>query len=48
MGFESATLVHQKRAEVIYIETGCRELNRLLGGGIETGSLTEVRLLLRH
>jgi DNA repair protein RAD51 len=42
MGFKPATEVHQKRADVILIETGSRELNRLLGGGIETGSLTEV------
>uniref|UniRef100_A0AC34R0S8 DNA recombination and repair protein Rad51-like C-terminal domain-containing protein n=1 Tax=Panagrolaimus sp. JU765 TaxID=591449 RepID=A0AC34R0S8_9BILA len=42
MGFVPATLIHKKRANVIMIETGSRELNRLLGGGIETGSLTEI------
>lgn len=42
MGFTTASEVHVKRAEIIQIETGSRELNRLLGGGIETGSITEV------
>uniref|UniRef100_A0A914Z3J2 DNA repair protein RAD51 homolog n=1 Tax=Panagrolaimus superbus TaxID=310955 RepID=A0A914Z3J2_9BILA len=42
MGFKPATEIQQKRADVILIETGSRELNRLLGGGIETGSLTEI------
>uniref|UniRef100_A0A915CF79 DNA repair protein RAD51 homolog n=1 Tax=Parascaris univalens TaxID=6257 RepID=A0A915CF79_PARUN len=42
MGFTTASEVHLKRAEIIQIETGSRELNRLLGGGIETGSITEV------
>lgn len=46
MGFKPATEVHQKRADVILIETGSRELNRLLGGGIETGSLTEVSVIV--
>ncbi|KAI6227407.1 DNA repair protein RAD51-like protein [Aphelenchoides fujianensis] len=42
MGFVSASEVHQRRMEIIQIETGSRELNRLLGGGVETGSLTEI------
>jgi DNA repair protein RAD51 len=42
MGFTTASEVHQKRSEIIQIETGSRELNRLLGGGIETGSITEI------
>ncbi|KAK0411440.1 hypothetical protein QR680_005653 [Steinernema hermaphroditum] len=42
MGFTTASEVHVKRAEIIQIETGSRELNRLLGGGIETGSITEI------
>lgn len=42
MGFVSASEVHQRRMEIIQIETGSRDLNRLLGGGVETGSLTEV------
>ncbi|KAI6189635.1 DNA repair protein RAD51-like protein [Aphelenchoides bicaudatus] len=41
MGFTTANEIHQRRTEIIQIETGSRELNRLLGGGIETGSITE-------
>lgn len=46
MGFTTASEVHVKRSEIIQIDTGSRELNRLLGGGIETGSITEVVLML--
>lgn len=42
MGFTSATEFHQKRSEIIQLTTGSRELDKLLGGGLETGSLTEV------
>lgn len=42
MGFISATELHQKRAEVIYITTGSSELDKLLGGGLETRSITEI------
>ncbi|VDD96213.1 unnamed protein product [Enterobius vermicularis] len=42
MGFTTASEVHVKRSEIIQIDTGSRELNRLLGGGIETGSITEI------
>lgn len=42
MGFTTASQIHQKRSEIIQVETGSRELNRLLGGGIETGSITEL------
>lgn len=42
MGFTSATDVHLIRADKIYLKTGSRELDRLLGGGIETGSVTEI------
>ncbi|XP_034942578.1 DNA repair protein RAD51 homolog B [Chelonus insularis] len=42
MGFKSATEIHQIRANIIYISTGSSELDRLLGGGIETGSITEI------
>ncbi|KAI1719445.1 rad51 domain-containing protein [Ditylenchus destructor] len=42
MGFTSASDVHVIRADKIYIKTGSRELDRLLGGGIETGSITEI------
>ncbi|VDN06513.1 unnamed protein product [Thelazia callipaeda] len=42
MGFTTASEVHVKRSEIIQISTGSRELDRLLGGGVETGSITEI------
>lgn len=42
MGFTTATEYHVKRAGIVYLTTGSKELDRLLGGGIETGSITEL------
>jgi DNA repair protein RAD51 len=42
MGFTTATEFHQRRAEIVYISTGSREFDKLLGGGLETGSITEL------
>lgn len=42
MGFTTATEYHQKRADMVQITTGSKELDKLLGGGIETGSITEI------
>ncbi|XP_058811406.1 DNA repair protein RAD51 homolog A [Topomyia yanbarensis] len=42
MGFTTATDYHQKRSEIIQLTTGSKELDKLLGGGIETGSITEM------
>lgn len=42
LGFTSATVFHLKRSEIIQLTTGSKELDRLLGGGIETGSITEI------
>ncbi|XP_050085585.1 DNA repair protein RAD51 homolog A [Anopheles aquasalis] len=42
MGFTTATEWHQKRSEIIQLTTGSKELDKLLGGGIETGSITEM------
>jgi DNA repair protein RAD51 len=42
MGFSTATEYHQKRAELVQVTTGSKELDKLLGGGIETGSITEI------
>ena len=42
MGFKSATEIFQIRSNIVYITTGSAELDRLLGGGIETGSITEI------
>nr|ATL75357.1 RecA-like protein RAD51 [Diachasma muliebre] len=42
MGFKSATELYLVRQNIVYISTGSTELDRLLGGGIETGSITEI------
>ncbi|XP_077998308.1 DNA repair protein RAD51 homolog A [Glandiceps talaboti] len=42
MGFTTATLFHQQRSEIIQVTTGSKELDKLLQGGIETGSITEI------
>lgn len=42
MGFCSASDYHQQRQDIIYLSTGSTELDKLLGGGIETGSVTEM------
>ncbi|VDD76134.1 unnamed protein product [Mesocestoides corti] len=41
-GFTTATEFHQKRSEIIQLTTGSKELDKLLQGGIETGSITEL------
>jgi DNA repair protein RAD51 len=42
MGFSTATDQYAKRQELISLTTGSRELDKLLGGGFETGSITEI------
>ncbi|EOB11895.1 DNA repair protein RAD51 A [Nosema bombycis CQ1] len=42
MGFTTASAYHQKRQEVVYLSTGSSELDKLLNGGIESGSITEI------
>ena len=42
MGFTTATELHKTRSEIIMLTTGSKELDKLLGGGVETGSITEV------
>ena len=41
-GFTTATDMHIKRSNIINITTGSKELDKLLQGGIETGSITEL------
>lgn len=41
-GFTTATEMHLKRSQIIQITTGSKELDKLLNGGIETGSITEM------
>eukprot|EP00180_Rhodochaete_pulchella_P001889 Plantae.Rhodophyta-Rhodochaete_pulchella.ctg28342.p1 GENE.Plantae.Rhodophyta-Rhodochaete_pulchella.ctg28342~~Plantae.Rhodophyta-Rhodochaete_pulchella.ctg28342.p1 ORF type:complete len:342 (-),score=57.67 Plantae.Rhodophyta-Rhodochaete_pulchella.ctg28342:440-1465(-) len=42
MGFTSATEVHAQREDIVMLSTGSTELDKLLAGGIETGSITEL------
>jgi DNA repair protein Rad51 len=42
MGFTTATEMHARRSDLISITTGSKQLDTLLAGGIETGSITEV------
>ncbi|CAH2354629.1 DNA repair protein Rad51p [[Candida] railenensis] len=42
MGFTTASEFHTRRSELICVTTGSKQLDTLLGGGIETGSITEV------
>lgn len=41
-GFTTATEVHRIRADLVYLSTGGKELDALLHGGVETGSITEL------
>ncbi|CCH45195.1 DNA repair protein [Wickerhamomyces ciferrii] len=42
MGFTTASEFHHRRSELICLTTGSKQLDTLLGGGIETGSITEL------
>uniref|UniRef100_A0A914PBP9 RecA family profile 1 domain-containing protein n=1 Tax=Panagrolaimus davidi TaxID=227884 RepID=A0A914PBP9_9BILA len=42
MEFKRATQIYKQRAAIKFITTGSKKLDGLLGGGIETGSLTEI------
>lgn len=42
MGFTTATEFHARRSELVCISTGSKVLDTLLGGGIETGAITEL------
>ena len=42
MTFCTASDYYQKREGIIKITTGSTKLDELLGGGIETGSITEI------
>ena len=41
-GFVTATTLHARRAEIVRITTGSKNLDQILQGGIETGSITEI------
>jgi len=42
MGFTTATAFNSARSDIITISTGSKNLDKLLDGGIETGSITEL------
>ncbi len=42
MGFISGAQMYRMRQDIIHITTGSKELDKLLDGGIETGSITEL------
>ncbi len=42
MGFTTATEFQRRRADIISLSTGAKELDKLLEGGVETGSITEL------
>lgn len=42
MNFITATEYYKKREDIVKITTGSTKLDELLGGGIETGSITEI------
>jgi DNA repair protein RAD51 len=42
LGFTSASEFHQRRSVMVKITTGSKELDKLLGGGFETGCITEI------
>jgi len=40
MGFTTATEMHRQRQDIIHVTTGSKDLDKLLEGGFETGSIT--------
>jgi DNA repair protein RAD51 len=42
IGFEPSNIFLQKRLNLTYLTTGSKDLDTLLGGGIESGSITEM------
>lgn len=42
IGFTTASEFHHRRSELICLTTGSKQLDTLLGGGVETGSITEI------
>lgn len=42
MGYETADKIQERRARIGKISTGSKELDNLIGGGIETQSITEI------
>ena len=42
LGFQTATTFFEKRQSIVHLTTGSKALDQLIGGGMETGSITEI------
>ena len=42
LGFQTASTYFEKRQQMVHLTTGSTSLDQLLGGGVETGSITEI------
>lgn len=42
LGFQTASTFFEKRQSMVQLSTGSASLDQLLGGGVETGSITEI------
>lgn len=42
LSYTTATEIHRKRKDIVFITTGCKEIDKMLGGGFETGTVTEI------
>lgn len=42
LGFQTASTFFEKRQSMIHLSSGSQSLDQLLGGGVETGSITEI------
>ena len=42
LGFTTATTFYEKRQNIIHLSTGSKTFDTLVGGGFETGSITEL------
>ena len=42
LGFQKASDYYEQRKNLVFIKTGSNNLDQLLGGGLETGSITEL------
>ena len=42
LGFQTASTFFEKRQSMVQLSTGSSSLDQLLGGGMETGSITEI------
>jgi DNA repair protein RAD51 len=46
MGFTTASIVAEQRAELIKVRTGCKELDNILEGTLEGGSMLRMPFVI--